>query len=207
MGNKSKIDYIELNQDRIGLCYTPMNHRKGLNGHFFLDNGAFHYYTKNKEFIMSPFISLLKKHPTYDFAILPDIVKGGMKSLELSKHWLEWLPNHKWYLSVQDGMTIRDIKYFEDKIQGIFVGGSKEWKLQTMESWINHAHDLNLKCHIGRFGTLRKMIYAKQLGADSVDSSNASKSWTAWYRLIEFLDGKYDNYHLDISEVNKIGMV
>jgi len=191
-GNREKIDYIE-NNNNLGLCYTPLNNRNGFKGRIFLDNGAFHYFSNNMEFICAPFIKLLKKQINYDFAVLPDIVMGGLKSLELSKHWLEWLPSYKWYLSVQDGITPENIYPFLGHIEGIFIGGSKKWKLDNMIKWIEIAHSNGIKCHIGRFGTIPKIQYAEKNHADSVDSSNASKSWPAWYRLKDYVEGKEVN--------------
>lgn len=203
MGNAFKFDYITHNPDKLGLCFTPMNHNVKYKGRFFVDNGAYHYYTHNKQFIATPMISLINRYPNYDFAILPDIVRGGKESLRLSEKWYNWLKKDiRWYLSVQDGITPNDISYFIDKIDGIFVGGSKQWKKDTMNSWIEFSHSIGLKCHIGRFGTLRKMIYARDCGADSIDSSNASKSLPAWNRLLDFLGGKYDNIHVNFEELD-----
>ena len=54
-----------------------------------------------------------------------------------------------------------------------------EWKWKTAAQWVKLAHEKGMKCHIGRCGTLDKLIYADEIGADSVDSTSfvRNESW------------------------------
>lgn len=126
-------------------------------------------------------------HRAPDFVVLPDIVAGGRVSLRLSLSALQILPDtFSYYLAVQDGMKPsvldepwRDIVYGAETesaplhryISGLFVGGSMKWKLRTSERWIREAHKRGLEAHIGRVATVENLVWARRIGADSVDSA------------------------------------
>lgn len=148
-----------------------------------IDNGAFSAYMKGYGFDELAFLRLLaevnKKNIKYDFIVIPDIVAGGEASLEFSILWYKRLAGWKrLYLAVQDGMDIKQHgnKILSIQIDGIFVGGSNEWKWQTAKQWVRFAHDNGIKCHIGRCGTLDKLLYAYEIGANSVDSTNFARN-------------------------------
>lgn len=115
-------------------------------------------------------VSALPSAP--DFLVLPDIVGGGLASLELS---LSWLPRLSGvappYLAVQDGMPEEAVSRSCAGITGIFVGGTLQWKLRTAAAWVALAHRLEMRCHIGRVGTVDRLRWARRIGADSIDSS------------------------------------
>lgn len=137
------------------------------------DNGAFVDWKKGRPFDFFQWEQDLNRIDaeklTPDFCVLPDIVTGGLESLRLSLKWLERRKRHDWYLAVQDGMTIKDIPWSVG-VAGIFIGGSLEWKLATGRDWVSAAHNANLKCHIGRVGTRRRVAWAQAIKADSIDS-------------------------------------
>lgn len=108
-------------------------------------------------------------------AILPDIVAGGDKSLELSISWIGNLPDWPWYLAVQDGMTVAKVIDVLDRVDGIFLGGSDSYK-KYAGYWCKTAHHLGKKFHYGRAGTLNKLAHAIAIKADSLDS--AFPLWT-----------------------------
>lgn len=128
------------------------------------------------------------------FAVLPDIVGGGLESLELSLHYLSVerlgdegeLPWHwDWYLAVQDGMSMEDVeRILEDqlepdavperyqvKIRGLFLGGSDTFKNETGEAWAMLAHKYGIPCHYGRCSSVKKLRQAVAWGYDSCDST------------------------------------
>jgi hypothetical protein len=71
---------------------------------------------------------------------------------------------------VQDGMTEADVAPHLSQYQGLFVGGSLAWKLETSASWVRFAHANGLRCHIGRVGPAARVRWARQINADSIDS-------------------------------------
>lgn len=111
-----------------------------------------------------------------DFIVVPDIVAGGRASLDFSAFErpfvAEGLPA---YLVVQDGMTPDLVAAWLDAqpepYAGIFVGGSLEWKLATAPAWVDLAHARGMRCHIGRVGPADRVRWAREIGADSIDSS------------------------------------
>ena len=147
------------------------------------DNGAFGDYLQGKTFDSDRYKRSLERavriaeeyHRPY-LAILPDIVGGGSKSLELSLEWLErelrYIP-FNWYLAVQDGMAVEDIKTAlktYPQIAGLFLGGTDEFK-KTAPLWSSLSHSLGRKFHYARAGSVKKIREAVRSGADSLDSS------------------------------------
>ncbi len=143
---------------------------------WILDNGAFSYWKNNLSFDEKRFEeSLIKtelKGIMPDFIIVPDLVAQGYLSLDFSLKWLNRIPaNYNCFLAVQDGMEISVIDDIINLFDGIFVGGSLEWKLKSSSEWIKLAHNHKKPCHIGRIGTFKRLVWAKSIGADSIDSS------------------------------------
>jgi hypothetical protein len=145
-----------------------------------LDNGAFRCWQKGYPFMDKFFWATLEKcyqlDLDLDFIVCPDLVSRGIESLNFSLRYaaerLVGCP--RLALAVQDGMTPN---YLEDAtgdvgFSHIFVGGSLAWKWRTAGEWVQFARDHNLKCHIGRCGTMGSLDKAESLGVDSVDSAN-----------------------------------
>lgn len=189
--NKEKLAVV-LNNERLGLTYTPFDYQRNKPYRYFLDNGAFGAWTHGRDFDEGAFLFILTRLTNPDFAVIPDIVAGGKKSLEYSIRWRTFLPDSfKWYLAVQDGMTPNSIPDFMlRRVAGLFVGGSMPWKLETMAQWIEFAHSKKLYCHVGRIGDLDKIKTCERAGADSVDSSNFARHKKNWRQLMDWLYGK-----------------
>lgn len=139
------------------------------------DNGAFVAWREGREFPKDEFIRRLSQAEQVNsdpyFAVTPDIVAGGSRSLEFSQGWRIRLRNGwPWYLAVQDGMNTNEVYDAAHIFCGIFLGGSDKFKLSA-QKWCDLAHACNKKFHYGRAGTLRKLRHAIRIGADSVDSS------------------------------------
>ena len=148
------------------------------------DNGAYSAHLAGRPFPVASFqrrlvaASLLSVEPV--FAVLPDIVAGGMDSLYFSLQWADrkdenphgaplpdkWL----WYLAVQDGMTPIKVLPYLSRFDGIFIGGTSAFKA-TAPEWVELAHEHDKPCHYGRAGTPAKLEHAIESGADSCDSS------------------------------------
>jgi hypothetical protein len=119
------------------------------------------------------------KLPMPDFVVVPDLPSKGNQSLMFSRKWIDFLerrfPNYEYYLAVQDGMdpNLVEDDLFDGRFSGLFVGGTKQWKYKTSADWVELAHDCGVKCHIGGIGTRKSILWAKSIGADSVDSGIA----------------------------------
>jgi hypothetical protein len=142
------------------------------------DNGAFSWWKEGKQFDEKKFMERLEKcynklpYPPY-LAVLPDIVGGGDDSWDFSMKWLnsgnlpeEW----PWYLAVQDNMDTAWVINVIDRVAGIFLGGTDDYK-KTALFWrkISAVHGKPL--HYARAGTLGKIAHATMVAADSLDSS------------------------------------
>lgn len=114
-----------------------------------------------------------------DFVVIPDKVACGDESLYFSREWYSYLkdvfPEHKYYLAVQDNMDIDEVEIdiISGMYEGIFVGGTKEWKYREGHKWVELAHKYNLLCHCGGVGSRKPLLWAKMCGFDSVDSGLA----------------------------------
>ena len=164
----------------IGILSSPSYFRvPPQNLNYILDNGAFSAWKNNQPWNEELFYTIIHRLIIEEiipyFVVIPDIVCGGLKSLEQSQIHMGRLPKHwKKYLPVQDGMTTGDIDL--ENIDGIFVGGSVRWKWKTAREWCDFAHNHNVRCHIGRVGSIRDYIKADSCGADSVDGSGPSRN-------------------------------
>lgn len=142
---------------------------------WFMDNGAFGDWLAGRGFNVKAYerdlAKLIASNLRPDFLVVPDIVAGGHDSLRFSLSWVERLSSlAPLYFVVQDGMG-EEIALDMKPFAGLFVGGSLPWKLKTGAQWVQLAHELGLRCHIGRVGTERRVRWARRIGADSIDSA------------------------------------
>lgn len=142
---------------------------------FFYDNGAFRDWTAGKPFDAARFLADIDRMREAgldpDFVVAPDLVGGGLRSLEVSLGWADSLAGFRVYLAVQDGMEPAHVAPHLDRFDGVFVGGTLDWKLRTSMAWVDFAHSNSKPCHIGRVGKPRLVEWAHAIGADSIDSS------------------------------------
>ncbi len=166
----------------IRLLATPQQLGRYPDAHppwaFMLDNGAFGEGGFQPDRFRTA-LHLLGRDA--DMIVLPDIVCGGRRSLELSLDWMHrvlQVARHYVLLPVQDGMEPRDVRRYLDHPAcqvGIFVGGSTEWKESTMRRWGDLAAEMAVWMHVGRVNTGRRMSLAVAAGAHSVDGSSPTR--------------------------------
>ncbi len=152
------------------------------------DNGAFRDWKNGKEFNKDRYLKSLDRvlkiaeENNYPYlSVIPDKVAKGKESLDFSALWIEKIKKHigkdwykfNWYLALQDGMNIKDVKDFLNtykQIRGLFLGGTDKFKA-TAQVWSNLAKEYGLKFHYARAGTPKKYAKAKLSGATSIDSA------------------------------------
>lgn len=102
-----------------------------------LDNGAWTAFQRGEQFDVEAFERALAEVGSgADWIVCPDIVAGGLESLDYSRRWLPRLIHiAPVLLAVQDGMAIADVEPLLGGPVGIFVGGSTKWKERTMPQW------------------------------------------------------------------------
>lgn len=143
---------------------------------YFLDNGAFKDWTAGKPFDDSEWrtaVAACRAGPVApEFVVTPDLVAQGWDSLAFSMTHVGELAGLRPYLVAQDGMEKDGGRVAEalSNFAGLFVGGSLDWKLATAVQWVDVAHSVGLPCHIGRVGNANRLRWAREIGADSIDS-------------------------------------
>lgn len=145
---------------------------------YALDNGAWSDFQNSRPFDEPAFEKLIEKLGRgADWIVLPDIVAGGLPSLELSVRWLNRCLSvcPLVLIAVQDGMTPQHISSLVGKNVGIFLGGSTEWKLNTAIMWGYWATPKGIYYHVARVNTFNRISLAIAAGADPIDGSNASR--------------------------------
>ena len=147
---------------------------------FAVDNGCYSAFRRQVEWEPRTFLRILDRCKAEgripDFVVVPDRV-ASPESLGFSAGWFDRLresyPDFPLYLAVQDGMMLGDVEKFVrvHGADGLFVGGTMGWKLETMSMWCKSAHRMGIQCHVGRIGPIRRMLMAEWAGADSIDST------------------------------------
>ncbi len=146
---------------------------------YALDNGAWTAYQEGEGFDAVAFCKALtwaRSQPVPDFIVVPDIVGAGRESLAFSLGWIERLD--EWpllLLAVQDGMGADHLRPYLSKRVGIFLGGTTDWKLETMRLWGRLAREVACYFHVGRVNSVRRIRYCQDAGAHSFDGSAASR--------------------------------
>jgi hypothetical protein len=145
---------------------------------YSLDNGAWSCFQQNKPFDDRAFMRAVEKvGEAADWIVLPDIVLGGMRSLDLSLAWLErlrGLPTPV-LIAVQNEMHPDDVRSLLSPNVGIFIGGDTAWKEATAVEWGRVARKRNCYLHVGRVNSARRIAICAAAGADSYDGSSASR--------------------------------
>jgi len=163
---------------------------------YFLDNGAFKLWTSGQPFNEERFMRIVERvdseGPRPEFIVAPDKV-ANPESLEYSLSWLARLQGvAPLALVVQDGMTQQQVESAMRKgFSVLFVGGSLEWKFKTAPDWVRLAKRLGVPCHIGRIGTRGRARWAREIGADSVDSCTPLFSEGNLNRWLEGMNDEY----------------
>lgn len=156
---------------------------------YAIDNGAWTAFQQKQPFDEAAFVLALRTLGAgADWTVVPDIVAGGLRSLEFSASWLPRVLDAcpRALLAVQDGMQPADVAPFiNDTRMGLFVGGSTEWKLATMGQWAAMARERRAVCHVGRVNTRRRILMCARAGVTSFDGTSA----TVYASTLPLLDG------------------
>jgi len=138
------------------------------------DNGAYAAFTNKTVWDGDAFMRRVERQSKYgkpEFAVCPDIVCGGKRSLGFSVLWIEQLKNGwNWYLAVQDGISPEDVVDILDKFHGVFLGGSNKYKSQV-NVWAEFARKNGKKFHYARCSTRNRIHQARTAMSDSIDSA------------------------------------
>lgn len=145
---------------------------------YAIDNGAWTAYNQQTKWDGVRFMVLVKRMGRdADWVVIPDIVAAGLRSLEFSQTWLPYVLRytHRGLLAVQDGMEPHHVEHLLGDRVGIFVGGSTEWKLQSMATWGELAKKTGCHLHVGRVNTAKRIFLCQSTGVDSFDGTSVSR--------------------------------
>lgn len=143
-----------------------------------LDNGKWSAFTTGEPWDEAAFLRAVEGFGVdADWIVVPDIVAGGLASLELTAAWMPRLRGScpLLLIAVQDGMAPADVAPLLGSGVGLFLGGSTDWKLATMVEWGQFAAELGVHYHVARVNTARRIRLAAAAGAASFDGSSASR--------------------------------
>jgi hypothetical protein len=140
---------------------TPDTHDRRLTPagmRYALDNGAWGAHQRGAAFDVAAFDRMRAAWQSdADWIVLPDIVAGGLASLDFSLTWKGKIETPRLQLiAVQDGMT-------------------PEWKLDTLTHWGKLARRRGCYLHVARVNTVRRIIRCQDAGADSFDGTSVSR--------------------------------
>lgn len=142
---------------------------------YAIDNGAWTSHQNDEPFDVSAFVGVVDLLGCgADWIALPDIVGGGLRSLDFSLQWIDRIPGRR-LIPVQDGMKSGDVRPFLSEAVGIFLGGTTDWKLQTMREWGRLSRSTGCHFHVGRVNSRRRIRMCIEAGAHSCDGTAASR--------------------------------
>ncbi len=153
---------------------------------YAIDNGAWRCYRAGNIWDEAAFRLLLDlTAKAADWIVAPDIVAGGVSSLRLSEKWLPVLEvlGRPILIAVQDGIAPADVSGLIGGQVGLFVGGSTEWKLDTVLEWGELASEIPCYLHVARVNSARRIRLCHHARADSFDGTSCSMYATSLPRL------------------------
>lgn len=143
-----------------------------------IDNGAWGAFQRKEEWVPDKFCKLVNQYGRRaKWVVAPDIVCGGVESLARSLEWLPWLSERctQVLIAVQDGMSAEHLVPHVSKSVGLFVGGSSDWKEETLPMWGKLARESGCYLHVGRVNSARRIRLCAMSGADSVDGTSGTR--------------------------------
>ena len=148
----------------------------GTKAPYVLDNGAWGCHQRGEPFNDEAFLWAYERIGAgAAWVVAPDIVAGGMESLELTRSWLPRIDHDKVLIAVQDGMVPEHVDSMVSGNNGIFLGGSTEYKLESMQMWGDYCRKKAVHFHVARVNTIRRLRACQSAGVDSIDGSSASR--------------------------------
>jgi hypothetical protein len=145
---------------------------------YAIDNGAWGCHQRGVEWEPSKWLALVDRWGAgAEWAVLPDVVMGGTASLARSVGWLPQVVGKcpRWLIAVQDGMTDADLAPHLSPSVGVFVGGSTEWKEQSLPMWGRACRAAGAWLHVGRVNSARRIRLCAMAGADSIDGTSGTR--------------------------------
>lgn len=144
---------------------------------YALDNGAWTAFQRGEAFDVAAFdraVSLMGAGA--DWIVVPDKVADAAESLRMTREWMPRLAGVAPLLvAVQDGMNIDNVREFLGPKCGVFLGGSTDWKINTISYWGKQCERIGCHYHVARVNTVRRIRAAHLARAHSIDGTSATR--------------------------------
>jgi hypothetical protein len=166
--------------DHLGVLHTPQNGNRlcSLPLPWACDNSAFSNPDVDKFWKLCINSWAMDRHYPPLWVAVPDVVGDHRATLASfgwwRAYWLEEIGRIPFPLAfvLQNGCTVDEVPW--DNIAAVFVGGDNDFKLRQSAPLIDATKSRDKLVHIGRVNTHRRLRYAFDLGADTVDGTNYS---------------------------------
>lgn len=167
-------------RQHLGVLMTPQNWNRvcSLPLPWACDNAAFSKPDDHKFWRLCMESWAMDRHCPPEWVAVPDAVGNHSATLQMFGWWREYWQEELGCIPfplafvLQDGCTIDEIPW--EHIRAVFVGGSTAFKLRQSEPLVRAAQQRKKLVHIGRVNTLRRLRFAYDLGADTVDGTACS---------------------------------
>lgn len=149
---------------------------------YAVDNGAFaHWYNYRRNWDdglhdewLKAIAKVQKLHKPL-WVLAPDVVMDSRRTLELASIYAPIL--HKAELPVaialQEGVEYNSVLEFQP--QWVFIGGSTEWKLEQIVPVCRYFSERNIRVHVGRVNTAKRLKLCMGAGADAADGTSLNR--------------------------------
>lgn len=165
-------------------------------GRWAFDNGAYTDWKNGESFDNEEFlrrvrqVSELPEDRLPDWCVCPDMVASSVSlvhSLEWKAMLKDYAPRLKWYLALQDHVHPDDVDHALclERFEGLFVGGTTEWKWDTAPAWVDWGHMRGLPVHVARVNGPGPLAEATAFGADSVDGTGWVRAGGRWLPALQ----------------------
>lgn len=164
-------------REHLGVLMTPQHTGRicSLPLPWACDNAAFSNPDDDKFWRLCIDASSTDRYHPPMWVAVPDVVGNHSETLRLFGWWCEYWRQEYGCIPfplafvLQDGCNAAEVPW--DEIEAVFVGGSTRFKLRESEALVRAAKDRGKRVHIGRVNTLRRLRFAYDLGADTVDGT------------------------------------
>ena len=167
---------------RIGHLFSPGAHRGPWPWFpYALDNGAFSCWDRENNIFddvkwqdvfpkwqaLVYWAASARQRPMW--AIVPDVPGDSERTLKRYAENVQLVIDSEIQpaIAVQDGMTPADVRNLTLQPQVICVGGTTQWKWETVEMWCKEFK----RVHVLRCNSPEKLYYLEELGVESCDGT------------------------------------
>lgn len=154
----------------IGCLLTPDTRNRIIhNLPWAADNAAFSGFNEHR------FILMLERMRGTSplFVSCPDVVGDYIQTNELFEKWEPIIHSYGYPVAyvLQDGCN--NLPW--DRFEAVFIGGTTEYKLgREAREIVIEAKRRGKWAHMGRVNTQNRIVYAKEIGCDSIDGTGFS---------------------------------